>query len=99
MNLYSQKRQVMGNQKQKISYALEYKGDKTIKVKAIAKECCIRIDIPGKTFAQIRLKVERAVYPMGHQPFYDTTSGAKVMISFESSKRLFIYFVSLPISI
>ena len=26
----------MGNQKQNICYALEYKGDKTIKVKAIA---------------------------------------------------------------
>ena len=29
----------MGNQKQKICYALEYKGDKTLKVKAIAKGC------------------------------------------------------------
>lgn len=31
--------------------------------KVIAKNCYIRIDIPGKTFSQIRNVVEKAVYP------------------------------------
>ena len=91
-----QEDKVMGKQKQKISYALEYKGDKTIKVKAIAKECCIRIDIPGKTFAQIRLKVERAVYPSKKsalkKAIFKTLRGEGVLIRIFIQNELNSYY-------
>ena len=86
----------MGNQKQNIYYALEYKGDKTIKVKAIAKECCIRIDIPGKSFAQIRLKVEKAVYPSKKsalkKAIFKTLSGEGVLIRIFIQNELNSYY-------
>lgn len=65
-------------------YELEVRGHKSKKVKVIVKDTYIRIDIPGKTYIQIRDIVEKAVYPSKKSAYkkaiYKSFKGQEVLI-------------------